>query len=94
MIRAHPQGSLIVCQIQPRASRTEIVGPHGEPPRLKIRVAAPPVDGEANAELLAYLSKRLKIPKSRLEVRSGKTGKLKEILVAGVAPEQLRSLLL
>jgi len=78
-----PNGVILSCQIQPRASRTEIVGLHGEPSRLKIRVASPPVDGEANDELVAFLSKKLKIPKSRIQIAAGHSGKFKEIFIAG-----------
>ncbi len=77
------QGVRVRCQIQPRASRTEIVGLHGDPPRLKVRVAAPPVEGEANEALIAFLSKRLKIPKNRFALLSGQTAKFKEILIGG-----------
>ena len=57
-------GVVLRLQIQPRASRTEVAGLHGEPPRLKVRVAAPPVDGEANEELVSFLAKALGIPRS------------------------------
>lgn len=77
-------GVVISVQIQPRASRTEVVGLLGEPPRLKIRVAAPPVDGEANAELVAFLAKRLGVPKSRVEIVRGETGKTKDLFCAGI----------
>ncbi len=77
-------GVVISVQIQPRASRTEVVGLHGEPPRLKIRVAAPPVEGEANAELIAFISKRLGIPKSRVEILRGESGKVKDLFCAGI----------
>jgi uncharacterized protein (TIGR00251 family) len=77
------EGVVISCQIQPKSSRSEIVGLHGEPPRLKIKVAAPPVDGEANEELVAYLAKKLKVPKRRIQIISGHTGKYKDILILG-----------
>jgi hypothetical protein len=86
------EGITLLCQIQPRASRTEIVGPHGDPPRLKIRITAPPVDGEANAELIAFLSKKLKIPKHRFEIAGGQSSKLKRILVRGATPAELEAL--
>ena len=47
-------GCRIRIPVQPRASRTEIAGPHGN--AIKIRVAAPPVDGLANAELIRFLA--------------------------------------
>src|SRR5437868_2143984 len=84
-------GVKIYCQIQPRASRTEIVGLHGVPPRIKIRVAAPPVDGEANLELIAFLSKKLKIPKYRIEIISGHTGKFKEVFIADAKVDEVNN---
>ena len=42
-----PTGVILRIKVQPRASKTQIAGLHGDPPRLKIRLAAPPVDGES-----------------------------------------------
>ena len=69
-------------QVQPRASRTEVAGPHGG--ALRIRLAAPPVDGEANAELVAFLAKRLGVPKSAVSIARGASGRRKVVEVAGV----------
>ena len=88
-----PGGVTLLCQIQPRASKTEITGLHGEPPRLKIRVAAPPVDGEANDELVAFLSKKLGIPKSRIQIAAGQSGKFKELFLVGATAAQVAALL-
>lgn len=87
-----PEGLQLHCQIQPRASKTEIVGPHGDPPRLKIRIAAPPVDGEANEELIFYLSKRLKVPKGNIQLVSGHTGKFKEVLIVKLSIAKFREI--
>lgn len=87
-------GAVISCQIQPRASRTEIVGLHGEPLRLKIRVAAPPIEGNANEALVEFLSKTLKISKSKIEVLSGHTGKFKEILIKDTQAEEISKALM
>lgn len=60
-------GSLILTlHIQPGARKTEIVGLHGE--ALKIRLAAPPVDGKANAALLGFLAKACGVSKSAVEL--------------------------
>ncbi len=69
--------------MQPRASRTEIVGPHGDPPRLKIRLAAPPVDGEANEELVRFLAKTLGIAKSQISLLRGHQSKQKDVVIQG-----------
>ena len=66
----------------PRASRTQVAGLHGE--RLKIQVAAPPVDGEANEALVRFLSKTLGIPKDRVVLASGATGRQKSFLLHGL----------
>lgn len=72
----------ILLHVQPRAKRTEIVGWHGD--AIKIRVAAPPVDGAANAELLRFLAKRLVLPITRVRLASGSTGRRKRVEVTGL----------
>lgn len=69
--------------IQPGAKKTEIAGEHGE--ALKIRLAAPPVDGKANDCLIAFLADRLGIPKSRLDLVSGAASRAKRVRAAGLA---------
>jgi uncharacterized protein (TIGR00251 family) len=84
-------GVVLRLVLQPKASRSEIVGPHGEPPRLKIRIAAPPVDGEANEELMRFLKELLGIPASRIEILRGHASKQKDVHCRGVrANEVLR----
>lgn len=88
-----PGGSILRVQAQPRASRTEISGPIETPQgwRLKIRLAAPPVDGEANEELLRFLKKKLGITQSSLSILRGDASKLKDVQCDGITPEELRS---
>lgn len=71
--------------IQPGAKKTEIAGEHGE--ALKIRLAAPPVDGKANDCLIAFLAERLGIPKSRLELVSGAVSRAKRVRATGLAAD-------
>lgn len=81
MITPIAGGVELALQIQPRASCTEVAGPHGG--ALKIRVAAPPVDGEANEELVRFLAKTLVVPRSAVEIVGGETGKRKRVRVKG-----------
>lgn len=67
--------------VQPGAKRSEIVGLHGD--ALKIRLAAPPVDGKANAELIRFLAERLGLPRSAVELVSGECSRAKRLRVAG-----------
>ena len=73
---------LLSCYLQPRASRTEIIGEHDG--ALKIRLSAPPVDGAANAELVAFLAKLCGVPKQQVVIESGATGRRKRVRIRGV----------
>jgi len=64
-------------RVQPRASRTELAGEYGG--ALRVRVAAPPVDGEANDELTRWLAKTLGVARSRVRIVAGEAGRTKTI---------------
>lgn len=70
---------LLAVYIQPRASRDEITGQHGE--ALRIRIAAPPVDGEANAALCRFLADVFGVAKSAVSVESGQSGRRKTVRI-------------
>ena len=76
-----------IVHVAPRASRTEVAGPYGD--AIRIRLAAPPVDGAANAELLRFLAERLGIARSRVEVTAGASGRRKTVSVSGLSAEQV-----
>jgi uncharacterized protein (TIGR00251 family) len=78
---------IFAVRVVPRASRTEIVGEHDG--ALRVRIAAPPVDGAANEELVLTLSKALKVPPSAVEITAGHSSKLKRVRVVGAAAEAL-----
>ena len=78
-----PGGVEIDVLVQPRASRTRAVGEHGG--RLKIQVAAPPVEGEANAALVAFLASALGVRKSDVALVRGDSGRRKTVRIAGVS---------
>jgi uncharacterized protein (TIGR00251 family) len=69
--------------VQPRASRTRVVGEHDG--RLKLQLAAPPVDGEANAALVEFLAGALGVRKADVTLRHGEAGRRKTVRVVGVA---------
>ncbi len=79
---------LIICFIQPRASKVRIVGIHAN--ELKIALTSPPVDGEANAALIKFLAKELKKSKSEIEIVSGLTSRHKVVLVKNIREEELQ----
>ena len=68
-------------KVQPNASKTCAGGREGE--FLKIRLAAPPADGKANEALIEFLARRLSIPKSSVQIRSGVSSRRKVIQVEG-----------
>ena len=68
---------------QPRASRTRFVGELGG--WLKVQLAAPPVDGEANDALVRAVAERLGLPRSQVEIVRGETGRRKTLRVRGVS---------
>jgi uncharacterized protein (TIGR00251 family) len=76
--------------VQPRASRTRVVGEHDG--RLKVQLAAPPVDGEANAALVAFLAGALGVRKGDVTVQRGETGRRKTVRVAGVTAARAAAL--
>lgn len=78
-------GVRLTLHVQPRAARTEIVGLHGD--ALKLRLAAPPVDGAANDALIRFLAERLGVSRSALTLVSGATSRRKVVEVAGMTAE-------
>jgi uncharacterized protein (TIGR00251 family) len=65
--------------IQPRSSRNQVVGLHGN--ALKVKIKAPPVEGAANKMCIAVLAKALNVPKSAIEIVSGHAARTKRLLV-------------
>ena len=77
-------------RVVPRASKSEIVGEIGG--SLKVRIAAPPVDGAANDQVVRLLAKAFGVARSRVSIVSGETSRIKRICVIGATPEQLQQL--
>lgn len=91
IVRSADRPVVLTCHVQPRASRTEVVGWHGD--AIKIRLAAPPVDGGANAALLGFLADMLELPRAAVRLISGATARRKRIAVTGRSLEEVHRML-
>ena len=80
------KGSALAVRVTPRASRNEIVEMLDDG-TIKVRLAAPPVDNEANQALIEFLADILGVPKSRLDIVAGVTGRDKLIAVLDMDAE-------
>ena len=90
-LRIDGDGVILSLHIQPGAKKSEVVGLHGD--ALKIRLAAPPVDGKANAALIAFIAAKVGVGKTAVELISGEISRSKRIRIAGVEEAQARAAL-
>ena len=86
-VSSHPQGSLLSVVVVPRSGKSSIA--QLADGTFQIRVAAPHVDGAANAALLRFLADMLDVPRSRLSIRSGASSRHKRVVIAGLAPDKV-----
>jgi hypothetical protein len=70
---------ILRCHLQPKASRDEISGLHGD--SVKIRIAAPPIEGRANAALVKFLAKTFGVAKRDVSIISGELGREKRVRI-------------
>lgn len=78
-------------RVQPRASRNELAGTYGD--ALRLRIAAPPVEGQANEACCAFLARLLGVPRGKVAVVGGHTSRTKLVRVEGVTAQRVLSLL-
>ncbi len=87
----HREGDVItlVLHVQPGARQSEVAGLHGD--ALKIRLAAPPIEGRANEALLRFIAQRFDVPLRNIELKQGVQSRHKLVAVRGssVEPESL-----
>lgn len=85
------EGATFAARVAPRASRTALLGFIGEGAgaALKIALCAPPIEGKANAALVAFLAEVLNVPRSRVEVMAGSQSRNKVIRARGISGAQL-----
>jgi uncharacterized protein len=81
-----PEGVVLRVHVQPGAGRSAVVGRHGD--ALKVRVAAPPVEGRANEATRALLAEALGVPEADVEMTSGESSRAKRFRLKGVDAEE------
>ncbi|HKZ79650.1 MAG TPA: DUF167 domain-containing protein [Pyrinomonadaceae bacterium] len=74
-------------RVVPRASRSEVVGEHDG--ALRVRIAAAPVEGAANEELVRLLAREFKVRRAAIEIIGGLASKVKQVRINGLAPDAL-----
>lgn len=77
----------VTVRVHPRAKRTGITGRFGE--AYKLDLAAPPVDGKANEECVRFFAELTGVPRARVRIVTGQTGRMKVVEVEGVAQVEL-----
>jgi uncharacterized protein (TIGR00251 family) len=82
----------LILHVVPRARMTEVAGRHGD--AIRVRLAAPPVDGAANDELRRFLAERLGVARGSITIVRGTTGRRKTVTVDGLTTEHVERVLL
>jgi uncharacterized protein (TIGR00251 family) len=94
-LRDSAQGVSFAVRVQPRAARTGISGVlgEGEGAALKLALAAPPLDGRANAELMDFFADFFAVPRFAVDVIAGLQSRNKVVRITGRTAQQARALL-
>ncbi|MEI7590854.1 MAG: DUF167 domain-containing protein [Deltaproteobacteria bacterium] len=86
-LKENNDGVIILVQVLPRASRSEVVGVRDG--AIKIKLSSPPIEGKANEECIALIGKAFGIRKSNIEIISGLKGRKKSILLYGAKQKDI-----
>jgi hypothetical protein len=81
----------LIVHVQPRARRSEVAGRHGD--AIKVRLAAPPVDGAANEELVRFLAEALGVPRRAVRLTAGLQSRRKTVEIDGLTGAAAEALL-
>ena len=92
IVRDSKEGAVLTVHVQPKAAHTACVGIHGE--ALKIRIAALPVGGAANRELIRFLAGELSLPTTAVHIESGEGGRHKRVRLEGTTARHVMTRLL
>ena len=84
-VKTSAEGLFLKIYVQPKSARNQIAGIHGD--ALKLKITSPPVGGAANKTCIQFLARQLAVAKSRLEIVSGRTSRIKRVLIKADADE-------
>jgi uncharacterized protein (TIGR00251 family) len=90
-IKEDMDGVIIKIKVQPRASKNQLAGIMDG--ALRVRLTAPPVDGEANEACIKFLAGVFKVPRQRVELVTGHTGRHKMVRIGGITGDEVLKLL-
>lgn len=90
-IKETPDGVTFKIRVQPRASRNQLAGPYQD--GVKVRLTAPPVDGEANQACIDYFAQLFGVAKAQVELIAGHTGRSKVLRIRGINAAQAEQIL-
>jgi uncharacterized protein len=95
ILRARADGVALAVRAQPGAKKTAVAGTYGEGVEAQLRIAvhAPPIEGRANAALLAFLAETFSLPRSAVELLSGASSRSKVFLLRGISTTQAETVL-
>lgn len=86
-IKERKDGVTVECYVTPKAAKSQIKGERNG--ALAVALAAPPVEGKANKELIKFLAKTLKVPPSRISIIRGEKGRTKLVFIEGLNKNDL-----
>jgi uncharacterized protein (TIGR00251 family) len=86
------RGAAITVKVTPRAKKTAVAGVMDDG-TIKIKIAAPPVDGAANKALIEFLAEALGLPRSQVDIVAGESSERKLVSLVGISPETVDSVL-
>ena len=89
-VERHGASIRVNVHVQPRASRSEVVGTHGT--ALKVRVHAPPIEGAANDAVIGLLSAQLGVPRRAVRIVAGAGSRAKTVDIEGTTEAAVRAL--
>ncbi len=87
IVRDSDRGAILTVHVQPNSSRTACVGMHGD--ALKIRLAARPIDGAANDELIRFIAEQCMVPRAHVQLQAGAEARRKRLCVQGITAQAL-----